>query len=619
MKKLILALCFSLCISSICFAQGPYRIFPENSLLTFQGMDDTSSPPIVKDGRAADMQNIKLDITGQASKRNGYDREVLLDTNVVGDDFEAVTGLYELYKSDGTRTKLAVNGDKVYSWDTSTKTDITSSDVIVSGITVSQDNQYVWATALDYAIATNGVDPVFQTDGTTADILTMNGFTNSGNFTAKSVIWWKNYLVFGNTIEAGTEHRTRVRWSTLGTINTYDDDDFVDVATLGGQQIEALATLYDDLYVFLTDSIYKVSLVGGTALINVSKVSEGVGCIAKNSVKTIGIGNTEGIIFLSRDRTINYFDGNKVQEISTNISTLMDDVYSVRMPYAVAVDDRVNSHYYLATTVDSAATNNLLLDFHYEIGEWGKHTQIDANAICVANDTNTDKRVYFGNYDSFVYILEDPDLNSDVAGEIGIFDIRNIEDTKTASGLIVLYDTSADLADVTGAIVRITAGTGVGEESVIAASAYKSQYGYGIVVVDSTMTATGVDSTYSIGDIDAYYTTKWYDTGVSTMRKNFGDLYVWSSTDTSSTMQIYYATDFSETINSLNLSSETSGSLWGTAIWGTSTWAGTATSLVKLPLNISGRFIKFKFEEDDIDEPMDLMGYSLLLFDLDAQ
>src|SRR3990167_2446562 len=85
---------------------NPARIYPEQGLLTFQGLDDTSSPPIVKDGRAADIQNINLDITGAASKRNGYSTEVMLDTNAVTDNFEAVTSVYELYKSDGTRTKI---------------------------------------------------------------------------------------------------------------------------------------------------------------------------------------------------------------------------------------------------------------------------------------------------------------------------------------------------------------------------------------------------------------------------------------------------------------------------------------------------------------------------------
>ncbi len=121
---------------------------------------------------------------------------------------------------------------------------------------------------------------------------------------------------------------------------------------------------------------------------------------------------------------------------------------------------------------------------------------------------------------------------------------------------------------------------------------------------------------YSIGDIDAYYTTKWYDLGSAPLIKNFVELFLWSDTDTAATMQVYYATDFSSTINSTDITNALSSSLWGTAIWGTGTWAGTSTSLTRVPLSVSGRFIKFKFGEPSIDEPMDLMGYSLLAWGL---
>lgn len=606
MKRLFLTLFLVLGLVSTGFTQEKTKAFPEQGLLSYQGLDDTSSPPIIKDGRASDIQNILLDITGQASKRNGYSMEVLLDTNDVVDAFEAVTSVYEIYKSDGTRTKLATCGSKLFSWSIGAKTNITGGATITEG----QNNQFVWISALDTAIGTNGVDAPIETAGTSASLLSFTGLTNAIT-KAKCAVWWKNYLIFGNTVENSVSRTTRIRWSNVGTTETWSNDDFVDIATLGGQQIEAMATLYDDLYILLTDSIYKVSLVGGADLINVSKVSEGIGCIAKNSVKNIGIGNSEGLIFLSRDKTINFFDGVKVTEISTLISGVMDDLSAVRLPYAVAVDDRTNTHYYLAVTTGTAGNNNLLLDYNYAIGEWSKHTQIDANALGVANDANTVRQVYFGNYASFLYQLQDPDIYSDVAGEVGTIDSTDTIDTTTASGLIVLYDTSADFSDVTGAIVRITSGTGVDTEAVIAATTAT-----GIVVVDSSFTATG-SSVYSIGDIDAYYTTKWYDIGVAPLRKNFVELFTWSSTATSATMQVYYATDFSSTINSVDLVSTTSGSLWGTAIWGTSTWAGTSTSLTRLPLNVSGRFIKLKFAEPSIDEPMDLMGYSLLVTPLD--
>ena len=610
-RKLFLTLFLGLSLICNSFAQEKAKTYPEQNIAPFLGLDDTSAPTQVKDFRASDIQNITLNVTGQASKRNGYAWSTLLDTNfnngVSDDNFEAVTSGYEFYKSDGTRTILSTCGNKIFKVTVAgVKTDITSGVTITEG----QNYQFSWITALDYAIGTNFQDAPIKTDGTTTSALSFTGLSNAIT-KAKCVIWWKNYLIFGNTVENSVSRTTRIRWSNVGTIQTWSDDDFRDIATLGGQQIEAMATLYDDLYIFLTDSIYKVSLVGGDDLIKVTKVSEGIGCIAKNSVKTIGIGNSEGIVFLSRDKTINYLDGVKVTEISTLISGVMDDLSAIRLPYAVAVDDRVNLHYYLAVTTGSVSTNNLLLDFHYGIGEWSKHTQIDANAIWIANDTNTNQRVYFGNYNSFLYVGFDPDKYSDVAGEVGVFDSRDVIDTQTASGLTVLYDTSADFTDVTGAIVRITSGTGADTESVIAATTSS-----GIVVVSASFTATGT-SVYSIGDIDAYYTTKWYDVGSSPLRKNFGELFFWSTTETNADITVTYATDFVNTMTTSTVDLQADGSLWGTAIWGTATWGGISSSLSRIPLNVSGRFIKVRWRENEIDEPMTLQGYNFIYWDLD--
>uniref|UniRef100_A0A6M3IW50 Uncharacterized protein n=2 Tax=viral metagenome TaxID=1070528 RepID=A0A6M3IW50_9ZZZZ len=589
-------------MSTNTYAQEKAQVFPKEGLMVFKGLDDTSSPPVVLDGRASDIQNIILDNTGTATKRYGYSFEVMLDTNDVSDAFNATTSLYELVKSNGITTRIATTASKLFAWSLGNKTDITS------GVTITPNDNYLWnwITAFDYAIGTNGVDPPIQTNGTTTSTFNFTGLTATSVPTkAKCVIFWKNYLVFGNTYENSVARTTRIRWSNVGTISTWSDDDYQDIATLGGQQIEGFGTIYDDLYIFLTDSIYKVSLTGGDALITVTKVSEGIGAVSRNNIKSISIGNTEGLIFLTRDKTINYLDGVKVQEISSNIDGVMDDLSQTRLKYASAIVDRGTSHYYLSVTSGTGSTNNQILDFNYGIGEWSKHKGVNANAFCIANDANEVSQVYFGDYDSFIFQMSDPDLNSDVAGETGVFDSSSIIDTTTASGLVVLYDTSADFTDVTGATVTITSGTGIDEESVIASTTSS-----GIVVVGN-LTAT-TNSGYSIGSVEAYYTTKWYDFGSSPQRKNYGELFLWATTDTSATMQIFSATDFSSTIASTDVTLNADGSLWGTAIWGNSTWGGTSTSLSRIPLSQSGRFIKYRFSESSIDEPMELYGYSTI-------
>lgn len=812
-----------LLLTSLCYANEK-KIFPEQGIITFQGLDDTSQPPLARDSRAADLQNIVLDVTGSAEKRYGYSlKNTTLDTVDIDDDNEAVTGLWELYKSNGTRYFITVCGNKIFYDASGTWTDITGSCTITEG----KNYQFQWITALDYAIGTNGLNPPIQWNGT-SNFSTVS-FTG-GTFSltsAKCVTWWKNYLIFGNTVEGGTSNTTRIRWSNVGTIGTWSDNDYVDIATLGGQQIEGFGILYDNLYIFLTDSIYAVSLVGGDELINVSKISEGIGCIAKNSIQTINIGNTQGLVFLSRDKTINYLDGVKVSEVSSLIRTAMEGLSTTRLPYAVSVNDGANSHYYISVTDSSDAisttSNNLILDYYYQVGEWSKHSQIDANAFCIANDSNSDPQVYFGNYSAFVYQMNNSNYNDDVAGYTGTVSLiyaTSPYSSSTNTGLTIMYDedlsintkllchfegingsnnfideaektinsfgnsqiststykfgsasglfdgsdnltvtgssdwafgtgdfavdfwlylgtlgiddlnqtlfdtqgltsgfliyfwdsatpyiavylagsvktfswsptvntwyhvavtrdsgslrvfidgtqigTTQTLAnDVTdsstslyicsnadsayylkdggrldevrisngvsrwtadftpptsqytnsdissrflGGTVRITSGTGIGGESVIVATTISG------IAVTSDLNATGL-SVFSIGDIDSYYTTKWYDCGNAAILKNFGELYIWSETQQSQTMQVDYATEQSSTIQSQNVDLYGGDTMSGTGITGTSTWAGIQTNFNRIPVNVSGRFIKTRFRESDINATMKLYGYGYL-------
>ena len=815
------------------------RVFPEKGIITFAGLDDTTSTPISNDGRAADLQNITLGLSGNIQKRFGYSKVVSLDILDREALNEPVTGLYELYKANGERFRLAVCGNKVFSWELNgSKTDITGSLTIAK----KQDFLWSWVTALDNIIGTDEYSiPIKWNGAGNASTVSFTGLSSSIT-KAKCVAWWKNYLIFGNTTEGVTTYTTRVRWSNVGTIGTWTDADFVDVATQGGQQIEGFGQLYDNLFIFLTDSIYKVSLVGGDELIVITKVSDRIGAIAKNSIKSITISNQEGLVFLSKDGIINFLDGVNVVEISTLIHTTLDKLKSSRLPYAVSEVDNFNSHYYLSTTDGTdtltTSTNNLLLDFYYKISEWFKHTQIDINSMCLANNGNGIPQIYFGNYDAFVYQLNDISYRNDISGLTGTLTNqlgRDIISTSTATGLTILYDTAltdytklllhfegingtntfideagkaitvvgnsqistsqykidsasgkfdgtgdycslidsdgwnfgsgdftidfwvrfdsfpavdtyaqivlqytndsnynsfsigylgerfnvdcntSGVADVSftktittslstwyhvafvrngndwlifldgvqqgttvsdssaltdhtgslyiggkqgiigvdfdgyidelriskgvarwtsnftpsttaytnsdmssrldGATITITSGTGIGEEMVIA-----STTSTGIVVTSDTI-ATGL-STYSIGAIDSYYVTKWYDTGNAMLRKNFKELNIWAETQQSESIGVSYATDEDTSITSTSIDLSGGEEFGGTSISTGPTvtnasWVGVSTNFSMEPLNVSGRYIKLRFGDYDIDDTMNLWGYSILLEDLD--
>lgn len=618
-KLLIISLIFLttiFCISTFSYATDDpkLRVYPETGLLGFRGLDDTSSPPMVQDGRASDIQNIKLDIDYSATKRYGYSLVVgkqILD--IPDRSFAAVTGLYYTKLSTGTEYWVATCDNRFYYY-----TNSGSWTKAGQGITTGQNYQFVWATALDSIFGTNDYDaPIVWTGSGNYTTASFTGLTYPIQKT-KCVVWWKNYLIWLNIKENDVERPTRMRFSKVGTINTYDDDDYIDIETLGGQEIEAIGILYDNLYIFFTNSIYKVSYVGGDELFNVSKVLENVGCIAKNSVQNISLLNQqEGLIFLDKKAKVYFFNGTTPQELSLLIRGAMDGLNDSRLPYAVSAVN--GKDYYLSVSDGSATKNDLILDYEYEIGEWSKHDNIDSNAMYSGYDGNAVKQIYSGNYYNFVYKLDDPDLTNDiyadstVSGVTGTIDAENTFTSLTASGLTVYYnsDASFTVSGLMGARLTITSGSAINEETIIADNTTTG------IVVTSAIT-NGINATYSIGAIDAYYTTKWYNMGEPARRKQFQEMYFWAESGVSDDVSISYANDYSSTIGVDTANIATSGSLWGTAIWGTSTWGGVTTLMKRVKLGDSGRYLKLRFREPDIDDDMKLYGYVLTYVPLDV-
>ncbi len=615
-KLLLLSILFQSVTFTNAFADDTVTSYPPQGVLVFKGLDNTSSPLIIQDNRASDIQNITLSNAFTAKKRYGYkvvgDR---INHYVIGVDyFPAVTGLYYTKLSSGTDYIYSICGERFYyntsgvwTWQNST-----------SPPSYDPNNQFIWTTALDTVILSDNVDAVKKiTNGSNFGTLSFSSLSASIRPTAvKCLTWYKNYLILGNTTETSISRTTRIRWSDVGTIETWSDDNYNDIAELGGQQIEAFVQLYDSLYILFTDSIWEMSLVGGDEIFTFRKVIDGIGCIAKNSVQTINFLNQrKGIIFLAKDKRIYFFDGNNIVDISALIHGSLDKLNPSRLQYAVSAVD--NNNYYLSVTTGSSSnvTNNLVFNLQTEIGEWTKHTKINANAMFAVVDEDDNPQVYFGNYDSFVYKLNDSSLSSDVAGltnQVSSVTTYTLPDS-TATGLqmLILDTTVTDTAS--GAIVRITSGTGVGEEKVCVYSSSTS------VVVDSAFSSTP-DSTslISVGDIPAYYKTKWFDLGSAIRLKLLSELYFWADSESSSVyVDLSYATDFSSDSDTNSISLESLGGKWGTAVWGTSVWGGEDAVFKTAKLNGEGRYARLTFENNNVGESFNLYAYSILYWLLD--
>ena len=80
--------------------------YPATGVQVFLGLDDTSAPTQVQDGRAQDIQNVSLSSSKSARKRYGIKNIGGGTIDLPGGAFCAVTGLYSTKFSSGTASIL---------------------------------------------------------------------------------------------------------------------------------------------------------------------------------------------------------------------------------------------------------------------------------------------------------------------------------------------------------------------------------------------------------------------------------------------------------------------------------------------------------------------------------
>src|SRR3990167_9533710 len=192
----------SLClVSGVVWAEEP-TVYPQGGSNGFLGLDDTSAPTQVQDGRAADLQNVKLDISKALRQRDGY--SVVGDTLDVGqgendgadEDECPVTGLYYTKFSSGTERIVATCSDRFHYLNGTTWDTVSGVNVVITG---GANNQFVWTTALDEIVGTNNVDVPIRYNGTTLDQLSLTSLsTASRPSRVKTLAFFKNFLILAN-------------------------------------------------------------------------------------------------------------------------------------------------------------------------------------------------------------------------------------------------------------------------------------------------------------------------------------------------------------------------------------------------------------------------------------
>jgi len=138
----------------------------------------------------------------------------------------------------------------------------------------------------------------------------------------------------------------------------------------------------------------------------------------------------------------------------------------------------------------------------------------------------------------------------------------------------------------------------------------------GLIVTDAFTSSPTVASSFEVGTIDSFYTTKWYDMGQPFRLKHFGELYFWGEDEPqASGITVSYAHDFNPAFTSqtISMDSATGDAIWGSAVWGVSLWGSGGNDIFReVKLDSEGRYSRFRWTEADQAQSFRLYNWSVL-------
>jgi len=352
------------------------------------GLNSTAGPLGLEQNEFSDLLNIDFDKFGSFLKRNGY---TTLNTSVFNSS-ERWTGLAWFELADGTRYIVGTCGNKLAKMDSLDGT----WDDITGALTITAGNLTNFTIFRNNLLATNGVDVPFLWTGTgNGSAMTVP----TGLTTARAIEVFQSYTFLANVTVSGTAYKSRLYWSALDEIATWDLADFNDVARDDGQTIVAIKTLADRLVIFKERSIHLAFFTGDADVpFRFQKSNSAVGCIAQFSVQEV----ENGLVFLATDG-LYYFDGNNSNKISDRISTTIQGYNTTQFDEACSMYQHAKNRYWLALPGASSSTNNRVIAWDTFNNALSIYSGMAPSCMTTIYNSGIDERPYWGDYSGFVY------------------------------------------------------------------------------------------------------------------------------------------------------------------------------------------------------------------------
>jgi hypothetical protein len=348
------------------------------------GLNSTAGPLGLEENESSDLQNVDFDKFGSFYMRQGY---TALNPTAVGT--APIDGLH-WYMSSSQRKPTMMTGTKAYRMD-----DLDGTwDDITGGVTITGGYKFRSTTFLSTQLSTNNYDPPIIWTGT-GDFTTMT--VPTGLTRARFISHFQNYCLLANCVVSGVAQPTRFYFSTIKTIDTWDDADFYEVGKDDGEEITGFKVLADRIVIYKLNSIYCAYFTGDVDIpFIIQKTNSAVGCIAPDSIQEVDNGH----IFLSYDG-IYYFDGANSYKMSDRISTTLQGYAKAYYPYAVSLYQKTKNRYWLALA--TSTTNDRVITWDSHNNAWSVYTGLAPSVMTTFLIDGVEECPYFGDYAGRVY------------------------------------------------------------------------------------------------------------------------------------------------------------------------------------------------------------------------
>lgn len=505
------------------------------------GLNSTASPIELKDNESPDCLNVDFEKYGSVKKRKGTS---LLNTTAFNSG-AAWNSIYWYEKSDGTQKLIGTCGNKLGKMDDldGTWDDITGALTITAG----QNNFTRWTTFLDVAYGTNGVDVPFEWSGTGNGAAMTVPSTLT---TAKYIATFFNRLILAHVTVGGTLHASRLYWSNIDA-ETWDSAAFRNVNTNDNQVITGIRPLGRSLVIFKSRSIWIATYTGDPDIPFLFEDTHSpVGCISGGSIADAD----NGLIFESVDGTY-FFDGNNSFKMSFPVQVTRSGFNTSRFQYTQSVYDNSRNLYLASYTASGGTENSRQLTYDTFLGAWSTYDGIAANCWARVFVSGLEK-IYFGDYDGYVHLLNDTTRNSD--------------ESTSASFIGAIYD--ASIWDDPDSI-------------------------YAEEVNDDTA-------------INAYYYTKWFDYEDLISKKSVPQLNIYYQYSSGSDLTFAYSYNFETSDQYIQSFSMSLGNAaYGTSRYGLAVYDSVGGSVERRSLTGRGYVIRFKFANMEVDQTFVIDGF----------